>query len=356
MWKWLKNKGTAVVQAIAPDNIKSKLSVFALNHAPTGILSKLPTLETALIKNVVLGPNAHERSLSIARPLVKRLINHWHKDDKRRLEQIFGRYTRHYPDLESFLFCSELAKYTNKFQSNKKPVIERKNTIAGFLAKKSSDFLRSYVLKVSSNEPTNYKLKENTGTENIFLNLNFKRMDHRVFNIIVDQGLAHIYGGLFYRAVFDGVKSAALLIKDEIDDQNIKKSKIFNLEKSVAPEKLDSRAFHEELMRRYFNLQIRFREFGNLAQKGFSWPRALGIINRVPFNEFDFTPDCTGVLGAYPRLHLAETFAKALAEDLKNMRSEKDNDRDVVLVRQFIDHVDRLVLKHMTQTLSRSAA
>lgn len=129
MWKWLKNKGTAVVQAIAPDNIKSKSSVFALNHAPTGILSKLPTLETALIKNVVLGPNAHERTLSIARPLVKRLINHWHKDDKRRLEQIFGRYTQHYPDLQSFLLSSSLTECTNNIQSPKPEKINRKSKI-----------------------------------------------------------------------------------------------------------------------------------------------------------------------------------------------------------------------------------
>lgn len=222
MWKWLKNKGAAVVQAIAPDNIKSKLSVFALNHAPTGILSKLPTLETALIKNVVLGPNAHERTLSIARPLVKRLINHWHKDDKRRLEQIFGRYTQHYPDLQSFLLSSSLTECTNNIQSPKPEKINRKSKIAKFLARKSSDFLRNYILKTSNHRHINSSEEKKLANSDFISYLKFIKCDPRIINIITKGDLGHTHGTELFSFVHDTVRGAALEIKRQIsaDEHN----------------------------------------------------------------------------------------------------------------------------------------
>lgn len=315
MWKWLKNKGTAVVQAIAPDNIKSKLSVFALNHAPTGILSKLPTLETALIKNVVLGPNAHERTLSIARPLVKRLINHWHKDDKRRLEQIFGRYTQHYPDLQSFLLSSSLTECTNNIQSPKPEKINRKSKIAKFLARKSSDFLRNYILYVNNNEPKNYLPEEDMVIPNYFLYLNFKRIDPRIINIITKGDLGHTHGTAFSRAIKDTIEDVTLKIKRDINDLAEPNSVLDACDNIVSA--FNKLARDSRLAQIFPNMHAKLRQHGNTFQTLFlsGYRRAfwfaakedIGIYLRkvqsgeISSEQADSMNDLTGYLFLYCR-------------------------------------------------------
>ncbi|MBL8640214.1 MAG: hypothetical protein JNK24_07675 [Alphaproteobacteria bacterium] len=315
MFKWLKNKCTECLRAAAPANVKSHLSVLTLNHAPTSILSKLPTLETALIKNVVMGPQAESRTLRIARPLVKRMIIRGRDADKKRLEQVFGRYTKHYLDLGSFLFCSELAEYTNELQSNKQPVIERKNTIAGFLAKKSSDFLRSYILYVNNNEPKNYLPEEDMVIPNYFLYLNFKRIDPRIINIITKGDLGHTHGTAFSRAIKDTIEDVTLKIKRDINDLAEPNSVLDACDNIVSA--FNKLARDSRLAQIFPNMHAKLRQHGNTFQTLFlsGYRRAfwfaakedIGIYLRkvqsgeISSEQADSMNDLTGYLFLYCR-------------------------------------------------------